>query len=102
MPIAGDPQVLQITKVGAEFEGMVIVDPGPIVDKLELLHQLNEWAVAVGTAQKVSKLESALSVGRESRHALSGWIICDIQARGTRIPSETSSSQRINMDSLSI
>ena len=84
MAITGHAQVLQVAKIGAELKGMIVVDPGPVVDKLELLHLLNERAVAI-IVEGISKSKSTVSVDFEIRHALSGRIICDIQPRGTRI-----------------
>ena len=77
MPVAGDAKVLQVTEIHAKLERMIIADPRPIIDKLKLLHFLNERAVAV-VVKRVSKLKTALAVGCKSGHALSRRIVRNI------------------------
>src|SRR6266850_805453 len=99
MTIAGDAQILQVATVSAKFVNVVIADTRPVLDKLELLHFLNERAVAV-IVQRISKLKTALAVSREAGHALSGGIIRDIQAHGARVFGKISCCQRIDKDPL--
>src|SRR5262249_49497980 len=74
--------------VGAELDGVISGDSGPVVDELELVLVLNQGAIAAVHAERVTELEEAVAVAinEEGRH--SGIkVLVHVQARNPRVGS---------------
>ena len=84
--IAWDAQVVRLTNVGTELDGVIPLDLRPIVDELELIFILVQRAVAAVDAQREAELEqiAAVVIDEERRHA-SGELLIQIQARNSGI-----------------
>ncbi len=54
--VGRNAEVAAITQIGANFEGVVAVDHGPVVDDLELVFALGQRAVAAVDVQAAANV----------------------------------------------
>src|SRR5215472_3146764 len=84
MGVAGNALLLRAAKVGAPFQRMVPQLLGPVINNLEMVFGLLQRAVTLVYSQRISKVESAVPVDVERRHA-AGFRRSGIQAWKSRI-----------------
>jgi hypothetical protein len=90
MLVAGHSQVVSLADIGAELERMVALNLRPVVDELDLLFVLDQWAIAPVDVERIAKLKEAIAivVDEERGHATRKCLI-EVQAGNPRIRSGT-------------
>src|ERR1700752_2095462 len=78
---------------------MLAFGPGPVVGKLELLHSLDERAVAV-EGQAISNVKSIRPLDPEVRKVIGGWIAWNIQSCRPSLCREISRCKRLDVNAL--